>query len=106
MHVQTPGPRRADCREGSCRGCDSRRSSSHCWLSSRCWSVRVRRPPVIPNRSTYHYTAATNLVNDAIGRLVYHAGNHHMYYQVNPYGTTAGKGSWDPATSTGPPAGP
>ena len=39
---------------------------------------------MIPNRSTYHYTAATNFMNDAIGRLIYHAGSHHMYYQVQP----------------------
>ena len=58
-----------------------------------------------PNRSTDHDTAATCFMNDPIG-LIYHAGSHHMYYQYNPYGTTAGKGSWGSATSTDPPAAP
>ena len=58
-----------------------------------------------PNRSTDHDTAATNFMNDPIG-LIYHAGSHHTYYKYNPYGTTAGKGSWGSASSTDPPAAP
>jgi fructan beta-fructosidase len=52
-----------------------------------------------PYRPTYHYTAATNFMNDPNG-LIYHAGIYHMFYQYNPYGTTAGNGSWGHATST------
>ena len=44
-------------------------------------------------------------MNDPIG-LIYHAGSHHTYYKYNPYGTTAGKGSWGSASSTDPPAAP
>ena len=44
-------------------------------------------------------------MNDPIG-LIYHAGGHHMSYQYNPYGTTAGKSFWGSATSTDPPAAP
>jgi len=55
---------------------------------------------------TYLYPAATKFMNDRIGRLIYHAGSHHMHHRYNPYGTIAGKGSWGPATSTYPPPAP
>ena len=52
-----------------------------------------------PYRPVYHYSPAQNFMNDPNG-LIYHDGVYHMFYQYNPYGTTAGNGSWGHATST------
>jgi levanase len=52
-----------------------------------------------PYRPVYHYSPAQNFMNDPNG-LIYHNGIYHMFYQYNPYGTTAGNGSWGQATST------
>jgi fructan beta-fructosidase len=56
-------------------------------------------PTADPYRPVYHYSAAQNFMNDPNG-LIYHNGIYHMFYQYNPYGTTAGNGSWGHATST------
>jgi levanase len=50
-------------------------------------------------RPTYHYTPATNFMNDPVG-LVQYKGIYHLFYQHNPSGNTAGNGSWGHATST------
>lgn len=50
-------------------------------------------------RPTYHYTPAANFMNDPNG-LVYYNGVYHLYYQHNPWGNSAGNGSWGHATST------
>src|SRR3954471_1847741 len=55
--------------------------------------------PADPYRPVYHYTSAKNFMNDTNG-LIFHNGVYHMFYQYNPYGTTAGNGSWGHATST------
>ncbi len=52
-----------------------------------------------PYRPVYHYTSAQNFMNDPNG-LIYRDGVYHLFYQYNPYGTTAGNGSWGHATST------
>ena len=54
---------------------------------------------VDPYRPVYHYTSAQNFMNDPNG-LIYRDGVYHLFYQYNPYGTTAGNGSWGHATST------
>lgn len=50
-------------------------------------------------RPTYHYTPATNFMNDPNG-LIRHQGIYHLFYQHNPSGNTADNGSWGHATST------
>ena len=50
-------------------------------------------------RPTYHYTPATNFMNDPNG-LIRYKGVYHLFYQHNPSGNTAGNGSWGHATST------
>ncbi|WP_270889468.1 GH32 C-terminal domain-containing protein [Pedococcus sp. 5OH_020] len=52
-----------------------------------------------PYRPAYHYTSAANFMNDPNG-LIYKDGTYHLFYQHNPYGATAGNGSWGHATST------
>ena len=54
---------------------------------------------VDPYRPVYHYSSAQNFMNDPNG-LIFRNGIYHMFYQYNPYGTTAGNGSWGHATST------
>jgi fructan beta-fructosidase len=44
-------------------------------------------------RPTYHYTPATNFMNDPNG-LIRYQGVYHLFYQHNPSGNTAGNGSW------------
>ena len=48
---------------------------------------KVATPP--PATSTYHYTPATNLTNDAYG-LIRYRGVYQLFYQHNPAGDTAG----------------
>jgi fructan beta-fructosidase len=50
-------------------------------------------------RPTYHYTPAANFMNDPNGLIRYN-GIYHLFYQHNPWGNTAGNGSWGHATST------
>jgi fructan beta-fructosidase len=53
-----------------------------------------------PYRPQYHYTPAKNWMNDPNG-LVDYKGEHHMFYQYNPFGTTwAPTISWGHAVST------
>lgn len=54
--------------------------------------------PPDPYRPEYHYTSATNFMNDPNG-LIYHDGVYHLFYQYNPSAPTAGNGSWGHATS-------
>ncbi|SPO06590.1 related to inulinase [Cephalotrichum gorgonifer] len=49
-------------------------------------------------RPRYHFTPATNWMNDPNG-LLYHNGVYHLYYQYNPGGNTWGAMSWGHATS-------
>lgn len=49
-------------------------------------------------RSSYHYTPAANFMNDPNG-LIRYKGVYHLFYQHNPWGNTAGNGSWGHATS-------
>jgi fructan beta-fructosidase len=51
-----------------------------------------------PFRPVYHYTPAKNFMNDPNG-LIFHDGVYHLFYQSNPFGSTAGNGSWGHAVS-------
>ena len=53
-----------------------------------------------PYRPQFHFTPAINWMNDPNG-LVDYQGEHHMFYQYNPFGTTwANTISWGHAVST------
>ncbi|MBV9671831.1 MAG: glycoside hydrolase family 32 protein, partial [Verrucomicrobia bacterium] len=52
-----------------------------------------------PYRPQFYYTPAKNWINDPNG-LVDYQGEHHMFYQYNPFGTTwANTISWGHAVS-------
>lgn len=51
-----------------------------------------------PYRPQYHFSPASNWMNDPNG-LIYHNDIYHFFYQYNPGGSTWGAMSWGHATS-------
>lgn len=53
-----------------------------------------------PTRPIYHFTPPSGWMNDVNGPL-FHKGEYHLFYQVNPYGTDARHGThWGHTSST------
>ena len=72
------------------------------WICGACavvvCTIAQAAAPLEPYRPHYHFTPATNWMNDPNG-MFYLDGEYHLLYQFNPFGNKWGHMSWGHAVS-------